>query len=179
MEFDDWGPEVEVRRSARRRRTVSAYRQDGKLIVLMPAGLSRAEERRWVDRMREKVDRSQSRTRPPRTDQDLMDRAQRLSQRYLDGSAVPTSVRWVDNQQRRWGSCTTSTGVIRLSSRLRQSPDWVIDAVLVHELAHLLEPDHGPRFKALVARYELLEKADGYLLGLADGAGLEMGDDLS
>ncbi|CAN5135742.1 MAG: M48 metallopeptidase family protein [Nocardioides sp.] len=178
MEFDQWGPEVEVRRSARRRRTVSAYRRDGRLVVLMPAGLSAAQERGWVDRMREQIERREARSRAVSSDEDLMLRARRLSARYFDGTATPTSVRWVDNQVKRWGSCTIATAAIRLSSRLQPMPGWVIDAVLVHELAHLIEPDHGPAFKELEARYEQLDKANGYLLGFATAAGLDITTDL-
>ena len=91
----------------------------------------------------------------PATDHDLQARAEALAERYLSGPGEPprpTAVRWVTNQQHRWGSCTPTTGVIRLSSRLQAMPAWVVDYVLVHELAHLLEPGHGPAFHRLVER---------------------------
>jgi len=75
-------------------------------------------------------------------------------------------VRWVDNQQRRWGSCTPEDGTIRLSRRLANAPDYVVDYVLLHELAHLIEPGHGPAFAALMAGYPKLERAEGYLEGV-------------
>ncbi len=102
---------VEVRRSARRRRTVSVARRDGKVIVMIPASFTRAQEAEWVAKMLAKLDEPKS---PLRTDADLMQRAGQLSRRYLGGKAVPTSVRWVTNQNTRWGSCTPSTGAIRL-----------------------------------------------------------------
>ena len=73
-------------------------------------------------------------------------------QAYLDG-VEPASIRWATNQTKRWGSCTLATREIRISSRLRVAPPWVLDAVIVHELAHLLEPGHSPRFRELESRY--------------------------
>lgn len=73
----------------------------------------------------------------------------------------------------RWGSCTPSTGAIRLSTRLAAFPDWVVDYVIVHELAHLLEPGHDKRFWAWVDRYPKAERAKGYLTGWSAAAQLE------
>jgi predicted metal-dependent hydrolase len=164
------GPEgnvVEVRRSARRRRTVTAYREQGRTIVLIPAAFSPAEERRWVAQMVAKLQtREERRRKSLGGDEDLMARAQALSEAHLDGAAEPAAVRWVDNQQRRWGSCTPADRTIRLSSRLRAMPEYVVDYVLVHELVHLLEPGHNERFWALVARYPRAERARGYLEGI-------------
>lgn len=80
----------------------------------------------------------------------LPERARRLSEQYLGGLARPTSVRFVANQSRRWGSCTPDTGTIRLSAELRDLPDAALDYVLLHELAHLVVPEHGPGFDRLV-----------------------------
>jgi predicted metal-dependent hydrolase len=168
-------PLVEVRRSARRRRTVSAYRDGERTIVLIPARMSRAEERRWVDTMLERLARQDRRLRPG--DGELMDRARALSRRYLGGRARPASVRWVANQGARWGSCTPSDATIRLSTRLRGMPSWVLDYVIVHELVHLLVPGHGPAFWAEVAAYPRAERARGYLEGVSAAAGLEPADD--
>jgi predicted metal-dependent hydrolase len=165
-------PEVEVRRSHRRTRTVSAYRKDGKVIVMIPARFTRAEESEWVDTMLGKLARSEQRGR--RTDEQLMRRARELSREHLDGRAQPASVRWVSNMTTRWGSCTTGEGTIRLSDRLRTMPTWVIDYVLLHELAHLLEPNHNARFWAWVDRFPKSERAKGYLEGIAAAANLEL-----
>jgi predicted metal-dependent hydrolase len=170
---DPANPEVEVVRSARRRRTISAFRSGDRIVVQVPARLTRAEEQEWVDRMVRRVLAGERRRR--RSDDDLVARARGLSERYLDGRARPAAVRWVDNQQRRWGSCTPADATIRLSRRLASLPDYVIDSVLLHELAHLLEPGHGPRFRALVARYPQLERAEGFLDGY-DAARQAAGD---
>jgi len=164
-------PEVEVRRSARRRRTVSAYRDGDRIVVMIPASLSRAEEAEWVETMLARLERSEQRSRP--SDDDLRERARMLSDRYLGGLATAESVRWVDNQKARWGSCTPGDRTIRLSARLRGMPSWVIDYVIVHELAHLLEPGHDERFWAWVDRYPQAERAQGYLLGWSAAARVE------
>jgi predicted metal-dependent hydrolase len=104
---------------------------------------------------------SERKLRP--SDDDLVSRAAALSERYLGGRAVPTSVRWVDNMQARWGSCTPVDGTIRLSRRLVGLPGYVIDYVLLHELAHLIVPGHGPAFWREMAGYERLERAQGFL----------------
>jgi predicted metal-dependent hydrolase len=165
-------PVVEVRRSRRRRRTVAAYREDDKVVVLIPARLTRAEEKEWVATMLKRLEKSEKRRRP--TDANLQRRARDLSQRYLDGLATPEVVRWVENQSSRWGSCTPSDRSIRLSARLQGMPGWVIDYVLVHELAHLVEPSHDARFWSLVDDYPRAERAKGYLEGVAAAAHLEM-----
>lgn len=66
----------------------------------------------------------------------------------LDLAVTHVSVR---NQRARWGSCATG-GRISLNWRLVQTPDDVCDYVLIHELMHLRQPNHSPRFWALVAR---------------------------
>ena len=169
------GVTVEVRRSPKRRRTVSAYRQEGRLVVLVPARMSRAEEGEWVRTMVARVAASEQRRQ--RTDGDLAQRALALSREYLDGRAVPSSVRWVSNQRSRWGSCTPAEGSIRLSDKLRGMPGWVVDYVLLHELAHLLQPGHGPEFWALLRGYPRLERARGYLQGVSATAGLDLSDE--
>ena len=167
------GPQVEVRRSARRRRTVSARREGDRIVVLVPAGLSPAEEERWVATMVTRLQRTVRASRP-RSDAELLARANRLSRQYLGGLAHPRSVRWVGNQNARWGSCTPGDGAIRLSDRVQGMPDYVVDYVLLHELAHLLVPGHGTRFWALLGGYERLERARGFLDGVALSAGLDI-----
>jgi predicted metal-dependent hydrolase len=170
---------VEVRRSARRRRTVTAYRELGRTVVLIPAAFSPAEERRWVAQMVAKLQtREERRRRSLGGDDELMARARALSAEHLDGLAEPATVRWVDNQHRRWGSCTPADRSIRLSSRLRSMPEYVVDYVLVHELVHLIEPGHDDRFWTLVARYPRAERARGFLEGveLASTAGAAAGE---
>jgi predicted metal-dependent hydrolase len=170
----DAEPLVEVRRSARRRRTVSAYRDGDRTVVLIPARMSRAEERRWVAAMLERLDRQDRKLRPG--DEALLERAVALSRRYLVGAPVPASVRWVGNQGSRWGSCTPVDRTIRLSDRLQGMPSWVLDYVLVHELVHLRVPGHGADFWAEVEQFPRTERARGYLEGVSATAGLGFSD---
>lgn len=156
------GP-VEVRRSRRRSRTVTAYREGGLTVVAIPARFTRAQEREWVRRMLDRLATQEQRRRP--SDDQLARRATELSARYLNGRAVPSSVRWSGNQGRRWGSCTVADGSIRLSDRLRGMPAWVTDYVLLHELTHLLHAGHGPEFWAELAVYPRTERARGFLEG--------------
>ena len=169
--MSDPTPEVEVRRSRRRRRTVSAYVEDDRIVVLVPDNLSKAEERDWVRTMVARLQRREQRGQ--RTEDDLLRRARELNDRYLGGLAEPVSVKWVANQRSRWGSCTPGDRSIRLSERLQKMPDWVVDYVLVHELAHLLEPGHSEAFWGWVGHYPHTEKAKGYLLGWSEAARLD------
>jgi predicted metal-dependent hydrolase len=166
---------VEVRRSRRRRSTVTAYREGGRTIVLIPARFTPRQEREWVARMLDRLSAQERRRRP--SDDDLLIRAASLSDRYLGGLARPASVSWVSNQNSRWGSCTPADGTIRLSSRLLGMPGWVIDYVVLHELAHLVQPGHGPRFWSLLDTYPRTERARGFLEGFAAARDLPIDED--
>lgn len=161
-------PEIEVRRSARRRRTVTAFREEGRIVVCIPARLSAAEERSWVATMVKRIEAKERRRAP--SDDVLLARALELSRRHLDGRATPASVRWTSSQHTRWGSCSPGDRSIRLSDRLQGMPQWVVDYVLVHELAHLLVPQHSEEFWQLVERYPRTERARGFLDGVSHAA---------
>ena len=148
---------VEVIRSARRRKTVQARLVDGVVRVHIPASMSEAEEQRWVAEMVKRIER-----RSAGEAIDLDERARSLARQL--GLETPASIRWVDNQEMRWGSCTPRDSTIRISSRLAREPAWVVDYVIVHELAHLSVANHGPRFWDLVNRYRLAERARGFLM---------------
>ena len=157
--------QVEVVRSPRRRKTVQARQAGGVLRVSIPASMSQEDEERYVAEM---VRRAQRRAAGATVD--LAARASALATRHR--LASPSSIRWVGNQTERWGSCTPADGTVRISSRMAGFPAWVLDYVIVHELAHLTVPGHGPAFWALVGRYPLVERARGFLMakGLeADG----------
>lgn len=146
--------------------------------------MSVAEEKRWVVVMLDKLAAQESRR--ILGDGELFERAQRLSRQYLGGKARPGVVRWVTNQNSRWGSCTPAEGSIRISHRLQGMPEYVVDYVLLHELAHLLAPGHDTRFWQLLEAYPRTERARGYLEGvvaagrlprLVDADGLPEADD--
>lgn len=153
---------IDVVRSKRRKRTVQAYLRDGRIKVMVPEGLDPDRESELVDELSSRII---SKATPAEVD--LRERALDLAQRYR--LPAPTDILWSDRQQQRWGSCSPEDGKIRISSRLAGMPGWVLDSVLVHELAHLEIPDHGPDFQALVGRYELAERAKGYLIAKSEG----------
>lgn len=167
------GSRVIVRRSARRRRTVAAFWEDGQAVVAIPAHFTKAQETEWVGRMLDKLKRQGERRRrgpgrrPTAGDAALFSHAAELSRRYLGGRAVPTSVRWVSNQNSRWGSATPAEGTIRLSDKLKPMPQWVIDYVLLHELAHLLVAGHNAAFWRLLDAYPETARAKAFLEGVA------------
>jgi predicted metal-dependent hydrolase len=160
-------PPVEIRTSARRRKTASAFWQDGRVVVVLPERLPRADRVELVDGLVRRV--LAQRPHVATSDDDLEARAAELADLYLQG-VRPHSIRWVSNQQRRWGSCTSGTREIRISDRLRVVPDWVLDAVIVHELTHLLEPSHNARFRRLAGRFPRQDEADTFLAGFTLGA---------
>ncbi|MGH2710977.1 MAG: M48 metallopeptidase family protein [Actinomycetota bacterium] len=154
---------VEVVRSPRRRKTITAERREGRVVVRLPAGMSRTEERTWVHKMvtrlteQERLQRLNARRGLERT-------AQRLNRDYFDGKLRWNELRYVGNQRDRFGSCTPEDGAIRISDRVAGWPSWVRDYVVMHELAHLLAPSHSPRFWRMVERYPLIERARGFLI---------------
>lgn len=133
-------------------------------MVVVPAGMAPAEEAECVERMVRRVEAGERRKGE---DLDLAGRARALSEKYLGGRARASSVRWVSNQTTRWGSCTPAEGTIRLSHHLQGMPGWVVDYVLLHELAHLLVPRHGPAFWSVLEPYPHTDRARGFLHGVA------------
>lgn len=167
----DWP--IKVIRSSQRRKTVGARLEDGVLVIRAPASISDKELAPIIENLKKRVSRRARAV--PQTDEMLEKRARELNRKYFDGRLKWQTVRYVKNQNSRFGSCTPADGTIRLSDRLATMPTWVRDYVLVHELAHLLEANHGPNFWKLVNRYPLTERARGYLMavGLESDAGAE------
>lgn len=159
----DWP--VKIIRSEQRRKTVSARLEDGVLIIRAPSSMRDDELAPIIDGLKKRIRRRNSRS-VTQTDELLEQRARELNRKYFDGRLTWQSVRYVTNQNSRFGSCTPADGTIRLSHRLASMPVWVRDYVLVHELAHLVEANHGPRFWKLVNRYPLTERARGYLMAV-------------
>jgi len=159
-------PEVEVRVSTRRRKSASAFWSDGRVVVVLPASMPRSARPEMVEDLVRRV--LNYRPHLAASDGDLATRAGELADRYLE-EIRPASIRWVTNQNSQWGSCTWGTKEIRISDRLRVVPGWVLDAVLVHELAHLVEPNHSPRFRALTERFARSKEADVFLDGFSLG----------
>ncbi len=160
-------PEVEVRVSTRRKKTSEAKWVGGRIVVSLPAHLEGESRQKTIDWLVERL-MTRHRLQSRLGDDELLVRAIALSDRYLVGTR-PASVRWVTNQTARWGSCSYYSGDIRVSHRLRAVPEWVLDSVLVHEVAHLTHPDHSPAFHRLAGGYPRHDEAGHFLAGYGLG----------
>ncbi|HPE64374.1 MAG TPA: M48 family metallopeptidase [Methanothrix sp.] len=154
--------EVIVKRSARRKKTVQARMVDGTLVIMAPASISDRELAEHVSSLRARMEQRMG----ERDDNHLERRAEHLNRKFFDGLLRWKSIGYSDRQMKRFGSCTIEDGTIRVSTRMREAPQWVEDYVVVHELAHLLEPSHNRRFRELVGRYPLAERAIGFLIAI-------------
>ncbi len=155
---------VRIVRSPRRKKTISASIVGKELLVHLPLGLSREEEWRWVKKMKGRAADYEKRRALKASDATLKKRAAELNQKYFGGTLRINSIGYSTDQGKRFGSCTTETGNIRISHRLTEMPDWVRDYVLIHEMAHLVVPGHSKEFWDLVCRYKYAERARGYLM---------------
>jgi predicted metal-dependent hydrolase len=138
----------------------------GGIELRVPSWMGEADRQRWALKMRERIQRQLRRARP--TDERLERRARELNRLYFGGRLTWSSIAFAE-QQSRWGSCTFTAGVIRISSRAASLPQFVLDYLLVHELAHLEIAGHGRRFWEIVNRYPRTERARGYLMALDRG----------
>jgi hypothetical protein len=155
---------IKIIRSKKRTKTVSARVVEGEFVVQAPASMSEAELQPIIDKLRQRWQKRKARAELD--DQALHRRAQELNRQYFGGKLKWDSIKWVANQNSRFGSCTPTNGTIRLSHRLATMPAFVRDYVIVHELAHLIEANHGPKFWKLVNRYPKTERARGYLMAV-------------
>ena len=155
--------EIIVIRSKRRKRNLSAYRQGGRIVISIPASMSKADERAMVPEMIAKI-RSQEAARTP-SESALADRIDSLLREHApEIEQRPLSVSWRAMRE-RWGSCTSVDRTIRISDRLQLAPEYALDYVLFHEAIHLAHSDHGEEFTAILARFPDGELASAYLDG--------------
>lgn len=167
-------PNVEIIRSERRKKTIQAKDVNGKLFVYLPAGLNEEEERRYIDRIVRRIEKRKRKQRL-NNDDSLVKRAEELNKKYFGGK-LRFEIKYVTNQKSRFGSCTPKTRRIRISDRLTSMPQWVRDYVIIHELAHLIQPNHSKRFWELVNRYRYAERARGYLIAVGMASDEEVGN---
>ena len=155
--------EIIVIRSARRKKNVSAYRQGGRIVVSIPARMSKADERAMVPEMVAKI-RAQEAAATMSEESLSLRVGELLTQLAPEITVRPSSVNWRAMRE-RWGSCTGADRSIRISDRLKGAPENVLDYVLFHEAIHLHFFDHGPEFKAILARFPEEALAEAYLSG--------------
>ncbi len=167
---------IEIVRSRRRRKTVAARIVGDTLHVRAPADLSESELNDVISKLRPRLERERRQKQLADSDE-LAARAKALNRSYFGGRLPIHGVTYVANQERRFASCSPLTGIIRVSDRVASMPDWVRDYVLIHEMAHLEEPNHSPRFWALVNTFPRAERARGFLMGTGMVEGDEAADD--
>lgn len=81
------------------------------------------------------------------------DRFEARATHFADKMGVSFEQIHIRNQRTRWGSCSTS-GTISLNWRLVLAPPRIGDYVVIHELAHVIEPNHSSQFWGVVAEYD-------------------------
>ncbi len=162
------GAEIRVIRSSRRKKSIGAYREQGAIVISVPARLSNSKVSAVIPELVEKILTKEAKERL--TDSQLHERSLYLLGKYLPEFVItPASVTW-RSMNERWGSCTTVDRTIRISDRLNGAPEYVVDYLLVHELIHLMIPDHGAEFEGLLARFECSDRASAYLEGYEAGS---------
>jgi len=161
--------EISIVRSRRRKKTIQTKYAEGRLWIYLPAGMNTKDEQKWIDRMIERNERWQQKKNLKKSDTWLQQHAQELNKKYFEG-ALDFSIKFVTNQHTRFGSCTSIDKTIRISEQVKTMPLWVQDYIIIHELAHLLYPDHSKKFWERVNHYKYAERAKGFLIAV--GAGL-------
>jgi len=161
-------PPIRIVATRRRRRTVAARLRAGVLELLVPDWMSQAERHRWAEVMSRRLQRRAERSWP--SDERLAGRARALNEKHFGGRLRWTSIAFAE-MSHLWGSCTFTSGAIRIARRAASLPDWVLDYLLVHEMSHLEHSDHGLAFHEMENRYALTERARGYLMAVDHAAG--------
>ena len=153
--------EIVVIRSKKRKRSISAFRQGGKIVISIPARLTKAEERQVVPEMVAKI-----RAKEVAPDESALSKLvdQVLSQYAPEIAIRPSSVTWRAMNE-RWGSCTSVDRTIRIATKLQRAPKYVLEFVIYHEAIHLYISDHGPEFQEFLARHPRRLEAEAFLEG--------------
>lgn len=152
---------VEIRRSRKRKRTISAAREGNKTILNVPFRMSLKDIEELARDLINKIDKQDPRAHL--SDNELLERSKELSAKYLFSKVEAKSVTWSTRLTSTWGICTPIHAEIKITSRLRGMPQYVLDYVLLHELVHLVINDHGKEFDSFMKTFEFKEKAEGYL----------------
>jgi len=171
--------EVKVFRSADRKKTIQAKMVGETLLVYLPLGMHREEERKVIEEMKQKIENRMLK-RQINKDDYLRKRFDEFNGKYFQNKLKVNSIEFVTNQERKNGSCTPANGTIRISHTLLIMPGWVLDYVIMHEMAHLLHPDHSRAFWAKVGEYKYTERARGFLIakGMEEGETESNGGDV-
>ncbi len=169
--------EVKIIRSPDRKKTIQAKMVGETLAVYLPLGMSREEERKLIEKMKQKMEKKILKKNINKDDQ-LKKRFDDFNRKYFHGKLKINSIEFVTNQKKNNGSCTPNKGTIRISHRLLDMPEWVLEYVIMHEMTHLVHPDHSRAFWEKVGEYKYTERARGFLMargmeGEEDGSNCE------
>ena len=155
--------EIKIIRSSDRKKTIQAKLVGETLVVYLPCGMRREDEIKIIEKMKKKIETKRLKQNINNDDY-LIKRFVQFNNRYFQGTLKVNSIEFVTNQECRNGSCTPVNGTIRLSHKLLEMPKWVIDYVIMHEMSHLLHPDHSKAFWEKVSEYKYAERARGFLI---------------
>ncbi len=155
--------EVKIIRSPDRKKTIQAKMVGETLVVYLPLGMHREEERKFIQEMKEKIEKKRLKKQINK-DGYLRKRFDEFNSKYFQGKLKVNSIEFVTNQERKMGSCTPANGTIRVSHKLLNMPGWVLDYVIMHEMTHLVHPNHSRGFWAKVGEYKYTERARGFLM---------------
>ena len=151
-------------RSKKRKKTIQAKEIKGKIFVYLPAAMDKEREQNYIREIIKKMEEKKKREKL-NSNGLLTKRAEELNRKYFDGK-LKFEIKYVTNQKSKFGSCSPKSRKIRISDRISNMPRWVRDYVIIHELAHLVHPNHSKEFWNLVDRYKYAERAKGYLIAV-------------
>ena len=157
--------EVKIVRSKRRLRTVSGRLVENTLLVNAPLMLPQDRLEQIVAKFKLKFERKRLKEELGKSD-DLLERAGKINEKYFANRLKINSIEYATDQNTRFGCCNYRAASIRISHRVGLMPEWVRNYVVLHEMAHLIEPNHSSAFWDIVSRYKLAERAKGYLMAL-------------
>ncbi|MCK4353240.1 M48 family metallopeptidase [candidate division WOR-3 bacterium] len=154
---------IVIKRSATRKKTIQAKLKDEVMEILAPLNVSEKKlneviksfKHRFEKREKEKFFNRESK---------LPLRVQKLNQKYFGGELKFKYIKYSANQSNSFGICYPHRRTILINGYLKKMPQWVEDYVIVHELAHLVYPNHSKDFWKLVRQYPKTERAIGYLM---------------
>lgn len=171
---NEYRKNIKIIRSEKRKKTIQAREVDGVIHIYLPSGMTEDEEVRWIDAIMKKMERRKKQDILT-SDESLKKRARELNEKYFGGK-LEFEIRYVTNQHKRFGSCTHMDKTIRISHRVARMPEWVRDYVIIHELAHLIHPNHSKKFWELVNQYKYTERARSYLMAIGMASDEEVSD---
>ncbi len=146
---------------------------DDTMHINAPVGMPQEKLQKIIDQFKTRFEKRKLKQELNKTTKTLQETAQQLNRQYFSGSLEIKSIEYSVNQDRIFGICNHRTKNIKISYRLKEMPDWVRNYVIMHELAHLVEPNHGENFWNLVYQYKLTERAKGYLIAKGLGSDKE------